>query len=194
MKRISSFFPLLIVALLAMASFWLEYVVSNENRAGLGNNRHDPDAIIHDFSVSRFDAEGKKRSDLSASKLTHFPDNDTAELIAPRISFLQQHRTTTFTSEHGLADNQQRMVTLIGNVRGITPASASSPEQKLSTEELEVLVDDEIGRTKYPVRFEHGASELTGVGANWNNISGRLDVLSRVRTTILKEPRQQADN
>ncbi|MEN3112454.1 LPS export ABC transporter periplasmic protein LptC [Uliginosibacterium paludis] len=194
MKRISSFFPVLIVALLAMASFWLEYVVRNENHGGLGNNRHDPDAIIHDFSVARFDAEGRKRSDLSADKLTHFPDTDTAELVSPRISFLQEHRTTTFTSDHGLADNHQRVVTLIGNVQGSTPAGADTPAQTLATDELEVLVDEEIGRTRHPISFSHGASELTGIGANWNNVSGQLDVLSHVRTKIFRAPKHDMQN
>jgi lipopolysaccharide export system protein LptC len=186
MKRFSSLFPLLIVALLAMASFWLEYVVRNENHSGLGNDRHDPDAIIHDFSVTRFDSEGKKRSSLNAVKLTHYPDNDTAELVSPRISFLQEKSTTTFTSESGLANNRQHSVLLIGKVRGITPATAEHPAQTLSTDELEVLVDDEIGRTPHPVHFTHGASELDGIGAEWNNISGQLKILSHVRATVAR--------
>lgn len=194
MKRLSSLFPLLIVALLAMASFWLEYVVRNENRPGLGNDRHDPDAIIHDFSVTRFDAEGKKRSSLNASKLTHFPDNDTAELVAPQISFLQEKRNTTFTSESGLADNLQRKVLLIGKVRGVTPASAEQTAQTLSTDELEVLIDEEIGHTPHPVHFTHGASELDGIGAEWNNISGQLKLLSHVRATIVRAPGQTAQH
>lgn len=187
MKRLSSLFPLLIVALLAMASFWLEYVVSNETRAGLGNDRHDPDAIIHDFTVTRFDAEGKQRSRLDATRLTHFPDNDTAELIAPRMEFLQQKRSTVFTSETGFADNRYRKVTLIGNVKGHTPATADRPEETLSTDELDVLVDDEIGRTTHPIRFTHGASVLEGIGAEWNNITGQLQVNSKVRATINRQ-------
>lgn len=184
MKRLSSLFPLLVMALLAMASFWLEYIVRSETPAGLGRDRHDPDAVVHDFSVTRFDAEGKKRSTLTASRLTHFPDNDTAELLAPRINFVQDQRSTSFVSETGLADNRQRKVTLLGKVVGNSPASAERPEQTLHTDELVVLVDDEIGSTRQPVAYTYGKSSLEGVGAEWNNITGQLKILRNVRAVI----------
>lgn len=184
MKRLSSFFPLLIMALLAMASFWLEYVVRNETPNGLGRHRHDPDAVVHDFSVVRFDAEGKKRSTLSATKLTHYPDTDTAELVAPRLDFVQDKRNTTFVSETGIADNIRRKVTLLGKVVGHSPEMGDDPEQTLRTDVLEVLVDDEIGNTQQPLEYRYGKSSLVGVGAVWNNITGQLKVLRNVRATI----------
>ncbi|MDQ7988753.1 MAG: LPS export ABC transporter periplasmic protein LptC [Candidatus Dactylopiibacterium sp.] len=191
MKRVTSFFPLLIVALLAMASFWLQYVVSNENRTGLGGDRHDPDAIVHDFSITRFDTTGQKRSSLQAERLTHFPDTDSSDLLAPKITFLNKDgRTTTFVSETAVANNRDRTVLMLGKVRGHTPASGGQTEQTLLSDELEVLVDDEIGRTRQPVTFLQGASRLDGIGAEWNNITGQLRLQSHVRATIRRQPGQ----
>lgn len=184
MRRISTLFPLLIVALLAIATFWLEYVVSNEAREGLGKDRHDPDSIITNFTVERFDATGSLRSRMHANKLTHYPDDDTADIEAPRISFIQEARVTTFSSHNAVADNRQRTLLMVGKVRGERPAGLSHEAQSLTTDEMTVWTDDEIARTKLPVYFQQGQSRLEAIGAEWNNITGILQLNSHVRATL----------
>lgn len=184
MKRISSLFPLIIAALLAAASFWLEYVVRNETRSGLGKDRHDPDTIIENFKLERFDAGGALRSRMLASKLTHYPDDDTADIEAPSMSFIQEGRSTTFRSEHAVADNRQKSLLMIGKVRGERPASGDLPGQTLKTDELTVWTDDEIARTRHPVSFTHGNARLDGIGAEWNNITGLLKIQQHVRAVL----------
>lgn len=184
MKRISSLFPLIIVALLAAASFWLEYVVRNESQSGLGKGRHDPDAIVNNFQVDRFDISGKLSSRLTAKKLTHYPDDDTADIEAPHITFLHESRNMEFRSEQAHADNRQRTVLLFGKVRGERPATVDSAAQTLDTDELTVWVDDEIARTPQPVLFTHGKNRIEAVGADWNNLTGMLNLHSSVQATL----------
>lgn len=188
MKRASSLFPLIIVALLAAASFWLEHVVRNETRNGLGKDRHDPDAIVHNFAVERFDRSGTLRSRLTASKLTHYPDTDTADVEKPHVSFLQEASVTNFSSEHALADNRQRNVLMFGQVRGERPATPGNSAQTLSTDELTVWVDDEIARTQHPVRYTSGGSQIDAIGADWNNLTGLLNLHGNVQATLQPKP------
>lgn len=192
MKRLSSLFPLIIVALLAGASFWLEYVVRNETREGLGKDRHDPDAIVHNFKVERFDKTGTLNSRLLANKLTHYPDNDTAEVEAPRISFMRNDQVTTFRSEHALADDRQHILTMIGKVQGERPAKGQQLAQTLATDELMVWTDDEIARTQHPIIFTQGKSKLEAIGAEWNNISGQLQLNKHVQAILPGRPAQPA--
>lgn len=184
MNRPGSLFPLLIVALLAAASFWLEYIVRLEVRSGLGNNRHDPDSIVENFTLNTFDAEGRLQSQLTASRLTHYPDDDSSEVEAPIIRFLGEGRLATFTSRKGLVSSGGEQLTLRENVRGERPPQGGAPRQILMTEELQVFKREEIARTALPFVLTHGNMQLQGVGAQWNNLTGRFDVLQQLQAQL----------
>ena len=193
MKHLSSHFPLIIVALLAIATFWLEQVVRNEYGSGLGKHRHDPDAIVEHFAVDHFDKTGKQQSRLTADKLLHYPDNDTADITAPVINLNRSDRPIVFTSQTAQASNTTKVVVMRGSVRGERKATASQPAQILTTEELTVLSDEEIARTQLPVLFTQGVSRLDGIGAEWNNITGLFLIHKQVRAVLphkQPEPRQ----
>lgn len=52
-------FPIVLLALLAGLSFWLQSAVNVEESRRDGKLRHDPDAIVDNFTVRRFDADGQ---------------------------------------------------------------------------------------------------------------------------------------
>ncbi|MGC3964864.1 MAG: LPS export ABC transporter periplasmic protein LptC [Rhodocyclaceae bacterium] len=183
MKRLSSLFPLIVVALLAGASYWLQYIVQQSRPGGLGVNRHDPDAYIEHFEIERFGPDGRLQSRLSAPKAVHYPDNDIADMTTPRMELNGRERVTTLSSDRAVASNTEQKVIMTGNVRGLQPATADRPEQTLSTEELTVLTDDQIAITDKPVVVTQGQSRLEGVGAEWNNITGVLN-MNQARATL----------
>ena len=152
MNRLSAYFPLIIVALLAATTFWLEQVVSNEIREGLGNKRHDPDLIVNNASIDRFDTDGKRISRITASQLRHYPDDDTADLTDPVITLTRDARPSVFSSKTAHADNASKIVVMRDSVRGTRAAGADSAMQTLETEELTVLTDDEIARIDRCIR------------------------------------------
>lgn len=184
MNRLSAYFPLIIAALLAATSFWLERVVSSEIREGLGNKRHDPDLIAHQVAIDRFDADGRRISRITASQMQHYPDDDTADLVNPVITLTRDERPAVFSSKAGHADNASKVVVLRDTVRGTRAASGDSPMQTLETEELTVLTDDEIARTDKPVFMTQGASQLSGIGAEWNNLTGIFTIDREVRAVL----------
>jgi lipopolysaccharide export system protein LptC len=183
MKRLSILFPLVVVGLLAAASFWLQYVVQRERPSVTGANRHDPDAYVEKFEVERFDETGRLQSRLSAEHAVHYPDNDVADMTQPRMVINGRERQVTFTSDRARASNADRRVFMQGNVRGVQPATADRPEQTLQTEELTILTDDEIGVTDKPVTMTQGKSRLDGIGAEWNNLTGVLK-MNHARATL----------
>lgn len=185
MNRLSIYFPLIIVTLLAATTFWLERVVSNEIREGLGNKRHDPDQIVHQVSIDRFDNTGRRISRITASQLQHYPDDDTTELTNPVITLTRDERQTVISSKSGQADNASKIVVLRNSVQGNRAAGVNSAMQTLETEELTVLTDDEIARTDKPVRMTQGASTLSGIGAEWNNLTGVFTIHRDVRAVIM---------
>lgn len=183
MKRASSIFPLLVVAGLAAGSFWLEYVVNNERPSGVANRRHDPDAVVENFSIDRFDNSGRLQAKLSGKEMLHYPDDDSADIVAPRFDLLNPERPAHITATSARATEKATRIVMTGNVRGVRPARNGAAEQVLTTEELTVLTDDEIARSDQATIFTQGSRKVDAAGFEWNNVSGLL-TLSQVRAFI----------
>lgn len=190
MKNAPALFPVLLAAVLAGVSFWLAYVVQHERPDySAGNGRHDPDAIVKNFEIDHFDKTGRLQAHLNAKEMRHFPDDDTAELDEPHATYDDGQRKMVWTSDRALGHNETRQITLISNVRGVRLATETEPEQVMTTEELTVLLDDQIARTDKPVTFTQEESRIDAQGAQWDNINGVLQ-LQQVRSTLYKSDKK----
>jgi lipopolysaccharide export system protein LptC len=186
-KRLPALFPILIAALLALATYWLQFVVSNERPAGLGNDRGDPDTIIEHFHVDKFNVEGRLAMNLDADQLLHFPKDDSADLTNPRVRFLSNERDSHWSSDKGRVTEHGDHILLQDNVRGERAATSTAPEQLLTSSEAALQVNDEIARFDKPLTFTQGTSRIDAGAGEWNNIEGLLK-LHQVDATF---PRKQ---
>jgi len=182
-KRLSHFFPVIIAGFLALSTYWLEFVVSNERPSGRPSNVLAPDAFVDQLELDRFDAHGRHQSHLTAEKMTHYGDSDTADLVQPRLLFSRDQRTLHVRSDRGHGINNTREIQLDGNVIGIRKIDNDPREQRLLTESLSVLTEDEIATTSAPVTMTQGATTIEGVGAEWNNADGTLK-MHQVEATL----------
>ena len=78
-------FPLLLMLALAGLTFWLELMVREEEGMRQSPRRHDPDYIVDRLVHTRFNAQGLAESMLAAEKMLHYPDDDSTDLVAPRL-------------------------------------------------------------------------------------------------------------
>ena len=78
-------FPLLLMLALAALTFWLERTVREEEGVHPSLRRHDPDFVVDNLSHTRFNAQGVVESTLAAAKMIHYPDDESTDLIAPRV-------------------------------------------------------------------------------------------------------------
>ena len=81
----SQLFPIILLALLAGLTFWLQKVIGQDELVNDGKLRHDPDAIAENFMVRRFDDSGQVKYRLIAPYLVHYPDDDSSELTSPKL-------------------------------------------------------------------------------------------------------------
>ena len=72
----------MMLLLLAGLTLWLERTSQPENVVS-GKTRHDPDYIVNNFTIRRFDAQGKLFQTLSAKEMRHYPDDDSTEADLP---------------------------------------------------------------------------------------------------------------
>ncbi len=186
--RSQTLFPLGVLTLLAALTFWLQYAIQPPEAARDGKNRHDPDFIIQNFTLKRFDQKGELQHTLTAEKMVHFPDDDSTVVTHPYVIFTGREEPTRVRANQALVSADGEEVVLVGDVLVTREGSAQREEMSLATSVLTVYPDDEISRTTAPVTLRRGKSVVNGVGLEANNITGIASLHSQVRGVI--EPKK----
>ncbi|MFZ3087682.1 MAG: LPS export ABC transporter periplasmic protein LptC, partial [Methylotenera sp.] len=70
-------FPLVLLMLLALLTFWINKTVQPQAPKLDGSSRHDPDYIMSNFVTTQTDINGDLRYKLAAIEMRHFPDDDS---------------------------------------------------------------------------------------------------------------------
>ena len=175
----SALFPLSVMLTLAGLTFWLRYATDFSDSLTDGKHRHDPDYIVSDSKLSKFDTTGKLKYILVSKEIRHFPDDDSTLVEQPYLTaFDPKKPPITVSAEHGTVSRDASQVDLEKKVRIVRAASAKDEEMTAATEQLTVLPDDDKAFTKEPVLITKGqGSWLKGVG---------LRVDTRERTYVLE--------
>jgi len=174
-------FPLALMFVLAVLTFYIDRT-SRDDGTRPSLRRHDPDYLIANFTATTYDSAGAAESVLSAAKMIHYPDDDTTELIEPRV--VQQKAgdaRMTVSASRGQVSRDGEEIFLYDNVVLVREAAAERPEARLSTSFLHVVQDRTLVRTDRDVFMQEGARSLSGRGMEYDYGSGRLQLLANVR-------------
>ena len=184
-ERASHLFPLLLMLALAAASLWLERTVQAPERDNSGKLRHDPDFIGEDFGVTKIGATGKPEYVLSAARMLHYPDDESTEVLAPRL--VQRHDDAppvVIRADRGTIAKSGAEASFHGNVVVLREAGRGKNELRVQTEYLQIVPDQDLARTDRAVVITEGRSRLTGVGMEFNNKTRQFALQSQVRGTF----------
>jgi lipopolysaccharide export system protein LptC len=163
--RVTHILPLILVLFLAVLTLWLQYIVQMGSETEAVPVRHEPDGIIENFTINRLDDAGKVRYTLSAPKMQHFPDDDSGEVLYPRIvSKSADGGDLVATANRAVINREGEEAFLYGNVLIVREGTAVQEPFQASTEFLHVFGDKGIATTDRAVTVTQGASKLTGVG------------------------------
>ncbi len=170
----SGLFPLLLMIALALLSFWLARAV-REQAVPAVPVRHDPDYVVDDFTVQKFDAKGLAESTLSAAKMIHFPDDDSTELLAPHVvQSKPQEPRMSVTADRGSLSQDGSDVFLYGNVVLVRDATPRRPEARMLTSFLHIARGGSLVLTDREVAITEDDRSLTGRGMEYDNRTGEL--------------------
>jgi lipopolysaccharide export system protein LptC len=183
----AALFPLVIMALLAGLTLWLERASQQDDLAGRSKLRHDPDFYAEHFTLRRFDATGAIQHTLTAEKMFHFPDDDSTEVLAPHLTYYGL-RQTTVTARTAWLDKAGKHVRLNDDVRVVRAGDAETPETVITTSIMHVTPDDEYAYTDAPVTITQGQSVMHGVGLEANHKTQIAVLSGPVRGTIYRNP------
>jgi lipopolysaccharide export system protein LptC len=184
MFRPTSWLPLAALALLVGLTLWLNQLVQTPVARSDGSTRHDPDLIVENFNAKKLGEDGRVLYTLTAKKMVHYPDDDSALLESVKLeAFEPRQPKMTLTADQGRLEQKGERVQVEGNVLIVRDADARNESARLMTDKLLVLPDEGIARTASEVRMESPSTHALATGLELDNRARTL-TLNRVRATF----------
>jgi len=175
-------FPLLLMLALAGLTFWLERMVREEERIHPSLRRHDPDFVVDRLTHTRFNLQGLVESTLAAAKMLHYPDDDSTDLVEPRmVQTKPDEPRVTMTADRGTLSQDGEEIFLYGNVLIVREARPGGFERRMRTSFLHVVQGRSIMLTDRDVVITEEDRVLSGRGMEYRNDTQELFLRERVR-------------
>lgn len=173
--------PLLLMGALAALTFWLERAVREEETHAAAR-RHDPDYTLSNFTTTTYNREGIPESVLSAAKMIHYPDDDSTELVGPRVVQTRPNEPRmTVSADRGALSREGDEIFLYDNVLLVREAEGTRPQARMTTSFLHIVRDQSIMRTDREVVIVEERRSLAGRGMEYNSESRQMQLMSQVR-------------
>jgi lipopolysaccharide export system protein LptC len=173
---LSSYLPLLLMAALALATWWLV-----KNTPGAPAEREAtpdhglPDYTMRSFVLQRYAPDGRPTARLEGRELRHYPGDGRIEVDALHLqAFLPDGRVIEATARHALSNDDASELQLQGGAEVLGTDSGGRPIE-IRSEFLHAFVDTEIVRTHLPVTVKQGANQLRAGGIVYDGKRRRLD-------------------
>lgn len=184
-EALSSYLPLLLMLLLALATWWLvknsprpvavvqDQVVSNE-----------PDYTMDRFALERFDAAGRLKLRVEGERLRHYPVTDLVEIDEARIrAYTPDGRMTVASARRALGNGDGSEIQLWGSAE-VTSADAVGPPLVMRGEFLHAFLLTERVRSHLPVVVQQGSTELRASGLEYDHATQRLELQGPMRAEM----------
>lgn len=181
-ERLTLWFPLGLMVLLALLTFWLDRTVQEPASSRDGGLRHDPDYWVENFLARRMGKDGLPLHTLAASKMEHFPDNDISQLTRPHFIAMDKNRVPThIVAQEGVISSNGEDIYFSRSVEIKKEAGAGKDWLTVATEYLHITPNQDIARTDKAVTIKTPAAVITATGMELNNRTRIVKLLSRVK-------------
>lgn len=182
---LSSYLPLLLMLLLALATWWL---VKNSPKLAASSAevavRTEPDYTMTGFAVERFDAQGRLKLRLEGTQMRHFPATDRIEIEGVKVrAIAPDGRVTVAHAERALSNGDGSEVQFLGGAE-VTSADASGTTLVMRSDVLHAFFVTERVTTNAPVWVQHGAMQVRADGLDYDHAARRLDLAGPMRMSL----------
>lgn len=185
---LSAYLPLLLMALLALVTWWLVKNTPGPERATADRAaRQEPDYTMQRFTLQRFDPEGRLQVQVEGEQLRHYPDVDTLEIDTVRIrAFAPDGSVTLATARRALANGDASEVQLLGGAQVQRSGGPIATPIEFEGEFLHAFLRTEQLRSHLPVLVRQGSSELRAGGLEYDNVKQLAQLKGPVRARFVK--------
>lgn len=186
LQPLTTYLPLLLMGLLALATWWLVQNTPLLLPQGPSKAvRYEPDYTMHQFSVHRFAQDGRLKGQMQGDILRHYPNNDTVEVDQVRLySFGPTGNITRASAKQALSNGDGSEVQLKGQARVQRDAREGEEASVFTSEFLHVFLGTEEVRSHLPVVLQRGSTLVAGDSLSYDNLSRVVSVNGRVRATF----------
>jgi lipopolysaccharide export system protein LptC len=182
---LSSYLPLLLMLLLALATWWLVRSTPLPGPPAEARPvRSEPDYTMRQFALERFDADGRLVLRVEGDWLRHFPDTDRVEIEQAQIrAVAPDGRVTLASARRALGNGDGSELQLLGGAE-VTSTDASGAPVWIKSEFLHAFLVTERVRTDQPVVVHHGNTEVSAAGLAYDHGAGRLDLTGPMKAVL----------
>lgn len=133
-----------VLALIALAavSWWFARDAAPPLLAPDARLRHDPDYFVDKFTATAMNERGAPKYVLTADRLTHYPDDDTAHYDKPvLVQYKPNGARTTARGDTGVMPGDGKEIVMDGNVHVVNSNDPRSAGGEITTQHLRVELD-----------------------------------------------------
>lgn len=179
--------PLALAGALAFMTFWLGQLGRLSLPTDTGGFGHDPDYIVENFQATAFDEKGLPRHVLSARKLTHYMDDDTARIESPLYTqYVPNRPEVSVKSRRALVSPGGEHVYFLEDVHMERAATADRAAMVLKTEYLHVTPDAKRMQTDRGVTVHQAGSNIVAGAMMVEGQENSILFSQRVRSVYAK--------
>ena len=177
-------YPVVIVALLAAGSIWLEHMTRAPESAATADNDRAPDFVADQVRILGFAEDGKLRYQLDSPRMVHLPATDSTSVDQPRLLFVSQARHLRVNADHGEVGPKGERVDLDGNVETERESNPGEAPLRLLSEKLTVWPQEQRAVSTVPVRITQGDTSADAKNFSADNIFGLMKLSGNVRMSL----------
>ena len=180
----------LLVLVLAVLSFWTLQNLERAERVVKGPEAHEPDYFLDNMVRTTTGAAGELVNILHASRVEHFPDDDSTELADPHLEIYNGGpQPWHVIAERGWISSGNDVVLLHGEVEIWRTDDEGHRIYEVLTTELRVLPKEQYAETDSPTIIIGPETVTKSIGMRANFSHSRLELVDRVRSKYETRPR-----
>jgi lipopolysaccharide export system protein LptC len=190
LDRLSLYTPLVVMGVLAMASWWLVRSLPDLSGPQLPKLvRTDPDYSLRNFSVQAFRPDGTLYREVHGTEGHHYPDKDELHIEHVRFKGLSANGARLQAqAQKGMATSDGERVILQGDAVAVREALGTSPAITLQGQQLVAWPKKEELKSTQPVRIGRAKDVFTGNTMDFNAKTGEYQLQGQVSAVLA--PRQ----
>ncbi len=183
--------PLLMVAVLALGSYWMVRSAPGVGAGELPRPPDDtPDYLIEGFTVQKFDASGRLTALLKGASAQRLPDAPWIEI--QKFTFLStdaQGRVKRASADEGLSSQDNNEFELRGHALMVREGHPSGdyPRLEIRGDFLHVWTEPEKVESDQPVQLVHGKHRIRADSLAYDGTTRTLQMNGRVQATLVNE-------
>ncbi|MCD8504096.1 MAG: LPS export ABC transporter periplasmic protein LptC [Burkholderiaceae bacterium] len=182
----------ILVGLVIGTWFAAEYAQRAVQLDAAAKQTHEPDSWGKTMIMLRTNETGLPISRIEGDYMEHFPDDDSYDIVSPRaISIKPDQPTLVGTSRMATVLDDGNRVVMKKDAVVIRLASETTDPMNVSSEEITLLMDEDVAYTDLPAIAVRNRSTLKGIGMRYDNKTGELKVLDSTDVEIAPRARQE---